>query len=897
VKASGSGPAFMDRAGEQNTARVGAIQGLHPNAEPAAVGQFFRDQLAAMDAAGQTRVAGARGVVQSGTEALGGRGAPATYGQEMRGAIQSELEPVKARESKLWGAVDPKGELALDVTPLRDAGKAILADITKSDTMTGPERAIVGHVAGINEPVILFSELQTLRSNISSALRKTVAGEPLSSRGTRRLMQLKAAVDDSLARAVEEQVTREAEAVSSGQMAPGQGIASRLTSIGDADGGAAQTAGVGGRQGHIQDSDAGVRGPLPGGVPDAGGAAGVPPGAGYPDAGGRSRGLGGGDSQLAAAPANVGRERRPQSLLEWITARGGIKPDSDLTAMGANDYHHQAGGRLVSRNGQQADYIREAGIAEGFWPADADINVVKNAIADELSGTKRYRAHEEAIARDLEKQTYQARLHDDAYYSARSGVAQAVDQEGVRVTPAQMQHATDLVAREGMHPGEAIRQALRGDEDRALSRNTQRDALNLRPGVQIEAQQGELGVSRAPPLQANLDKRAAAAYDVAREATLKKHERFGQGEVGKVLARGPDGAPHNVLDAAVPAKFFSGLATEPAQVQAFLKAAGPERGAALARDYLVSDLRRGGIINTDGTVNADAFAKWQKRRVETIKLFPGLGDEFASVEMAQRAFDDVTAAHTTALKDYQSGVAKRFLNDEPNRAVQSIMGSADRVKLMQQAIEKVQGNADALESLKGHVVDYMIDKLTTSAKASEANAATPGIAEAGGLRADAFKGFVADNKPWLRRMFGGQGMQNLEMVAADLQRQQLRTQATAGSATAERGAAVASHGGWRPQTVPTLLGIMAAEAGGSAIGLPGVATFATGAPILAHVFRQRGIQTVNDLVREAMLHPSVARELMARPKQASLNSIAQRRIASALQGVVAAQSQTGDRAE
>lgn len=407
------------------------------------------------------------------------------------------------------------------------------------------------------------------------------------------------------------------------------------------------------------------------------------------------------------------------------------------------------------------------------------------------------------------------------------------------------------------------------------------------------------GVPGQPPLTANFDQAAAETMAAAREATFREKERFARGATGRILAQGKAGAPHAVLDADVPSQYFTGGPAEPEHVQNYITAVGgAPRALALAKDYLVSDLRRNNIIDQDGIVNRDALARWTQRRAETMKLFPGLSEEFANADAAQRAYDGVQAAHTAALKEYQNGVAKYFLQDEPWRAVQKILGSSDRVKLMQQAIGRMQGNPDAIASLQGHVVDYILSKLTSGPKASEANALAPSLDGTGALRADAFQSWVRDNKPWLRRLFeGGQGMQNLEMVGADLRRQQLRSIATVGSPTEERRIDTARHGALKQHlpTVLALIGEKIAETGASVMGLHGVAGLATEAlgatlPVLAHTLRQHGIQTVNDLVREAMLHPSVARELMARPKPQTLGNVLQRRVARAMQAAAVAQS-------
>ena len=88
-------------------------------------------------------------------------------------------------------------------------------------------------------------------------------------------------------------------------------------------------------------------------------------------------------------------------------------------------------------------------------------------------------------------------------------------------------------------------------------------------------------------------------------------------------------------------------------------------------------------------------------------------------------------------------------------------------------------------------------------------------------------------------------------------------------------------------SVLTLLGEQLGEhvAGHGLIG----AAALPAAGIAVHALRQAGISTVNDLERLAMLHPNVARELLARVgPNGKVGPLAQRRLATAMQGVLGA---------
>jgi hypothetical protein len=60
------------------------------------------------------------------------------------------------------------------------------------------------------------------------------------------------------------------------------------------------------------------------------------------------------------------------------------------------------------------------------------------------------------------------------------------------------------------------------------------------------------------------------------------------------------------------------------------------------------------------------------------------------------------------------------------------------------------------------------------------------------------------------------------------------------------------------------------------------------AGVAIHALRQAGISTTNDLVRQAMLHPELARVLMQKAENGQIGPVAQRRLATALQSAVLA---------
>lgn len=397
------------------------------------------------------------------------------------------------------------------------------------------------------------------------------------------------------------------------------------------------------------------------------------------------------------------------------------------------------------------------------------------------------------------------------------------------------------------------------------------------PGLQGQAQS---------PLTPNFNQDAADAYAAARHATLERKQTYRTGPVGRVLKPGPGGQDYAVPDANVVPQFLTGRPDEASRVAAFASAAG-NGGHELMRDALVADLRRSGIVQADGTLKSSAaFADWQRRRADTIRQFAGLGDQFASARAAQNALNDATASHEAALANFQKSAAASFIKDDPMVAVRRAFGSSNPTETFQNIVAQVRGNADAEAGLKRAVVDYVLDRVTSTRAATETEDF---------LKADAFRRWLRPNAGALKKIFGGQGVQNLDAVAADMRRGAYSGVSAGGSPTAtyansvkRRNLVPGGHGGEAVAT--SMLAVLGEQLGEHVAGhgLIGAAALPA-AGIAVHALRQAGVRTLNDLERLAMLHPNVGRELLARVgPDGRVSPVRQRRLAMAISAALGA---------
>jgi len=461
------------------------------------------------------------------------------------------------------------------------------------------------------------------------------------------------------------------------------------------------------------------------------------------------------------------------------------------------------------------------------------------------------------------------------------------------------------------YPGEGVRGPLPGGNPGPAAA----PGLPERAGSPDEAGRGGgLGAGNSPVaapaavqgsasdggLTPNFNADAANRYSAARQSTLERKQTYGQGPVGAVLRPGRQGAEFNVENAAVARQFLTGNSTEPARVQAFKDAVGGELQAVDAmREALVSDLRQRRIINEDGMVQPDRLNAWlqPEARGRTVDLFPGLRDQLGSAEAAQRTYDQTVADHAARLDAFNKQAAAdhiaqvtalkktggQFATAEPMDALKRLFASKTRTQDFQDVVNQAKGNPEVLDGLKRLTADYIEQRFS---------GAKPSGEDADFLKAAQFRKFIDDRREPLKVIFGGQGLQNLEMVAADLRRQAMATAApaTPGSDTAQKLSVIRKESGgeYHPTAIAVLgeqFGELASHTLGAHPLMGKLVGLASGVgSILLHTMKQAGISTKSDLIREAMLNPALAKELMTRATASrALSQMSQRRIARAIQ--------------
>ena len=384
-----------------------------------------------------------------------------------------------------------------------------------------------------------------------------------------------------------------------------------------------------------------------------------------------------------------------------------------------------------------------------------------------------------------------------------------------------------------------------------------------RPGRgQLGETPSDQGMAPDAGLTANFDDDARGRLAAASDATKQRARTFGEGAMGSILRRSGDEGAYQLQNAAVPEKLFFPGGRSAENIAKFRKAVGDERALGHIADYAVSSMRR--VAETpEGIIDPKRLEAWRRRHGDALKEFPALNAKFADAERASQAAIDAGARRAAQLEDAQKGVFGKLIGaehpDDITRMVGSVFGRQDASAMMGQLARTASGNPEAIQGLRKSVVDYMLGRLV-----SNTEAATSGRTM---LKSDQFQSFIKQNRAALKRVFGDTEIQRMEAVAADLQQANRSISAVklpGGSNTVQDALAVGK--GDSAKTMLTKILLSSAASGGAVgfIGGPitGAATMLGTGLVMA--LRQNGINTVDDLVRDALLHPDRAALLLQR---------------------------------
>lgn len=242
---------------------------------------------------------------------------------------------------------------------------------------------------------------------------------------------------------------------------------------------------------------------------------------------------------IHSIPSFAGSDRAPESIVDFLIAKGGVQNQGgDLSSIGADAIHHRGGGRLVNAKGFSPDYAREAAEEAGFLPPHSTINDLYDKIGEHISGRPQYRISDQAEGNLRQQAETDAQRQSHAMFMASGDVQAQAEGMGARLSPAEAQRASELVS-VGVHPEEAIRQAVWPTQEAALNHNAQASSFTS-PGMP-HATQMPLPTGPGPQVAIPANPAIAQAYQTARNYTRQMRTMFGTPDAAALLNKNAAG--------------------------------------------------------------------------------------------------------------------------------------------------------------------------------------------------------------------------------------------------------------------------------------------------------------------------------------------------------------------
>lgn len=301
----------------------------------------------------------------------------------------------------------------------------------------------------------------------------------------------------------------------------------------------------------------------------------------------------------------------------------------------------------------------------------------------------------------------------------------------------------------------------------------------------------------------------------------------------------------------------------------------------------MSSLEKSGAVNPDGMLDPKKYDRWYAKNRNMLKSDEELSKNLKDWRKAQKELDETRLARKLDQQQFAKSRASAIINNDPVKEMSRIFSGKNPQKEFADLTRKIRGDRVALDGLKAAVGDHIIN-----------NVAKADLDEMGGRirNQQAFRTFVAQNGKALKTIYGGQGVQNLEAVAADIRRTQLwneRAKIAGQSNTAKDALQAAKQGKLSILGKLTNEAAKHALAGGAVLGeLSGggaIRGALMGIPVkMASAFKAAGLDTIDKIQLEMMMNPEFARQMLKQLAADKIPVAVQGQIAASLMAPIAA---------
>jgi hypothetical protein len=313
----------------------------------------------------------------------------------------------------------------------------------------------------------------------------------------------------------------------------------------------------------------------------------------------------------------------------------------------------------------------------------------------------------------------------------------------------------------------------------------------------------------------------------------------------------------------IPEMFFHSGPSGGEGVANLRRLVGNAKADSILSDYAAAKLKAAATNPADGTLDPGKVAAFQKAHAEALKALPGLSDKFSTAAKAQQTVDAVAKARKQGLDVYQAGAIGKVMNAAPEdvtKHIGSIFGSKDSAAQMDRLAREAASDKTgaAMAGLRKGVADFINSRFISNTEA--------GTSGANLVKSDAFQTFMNQSRPALAKVFKPDEIASMDAIAADLHRANRSVTAIRlpGQSNTAQDLTVVSKG-TRGEQKPLLReiaeGAVAGHVAHGPVGAVAGASLALGKHV-AGAMRAAGYSKIDDLVRDALLNPDLAKALL-----------------------------------
>jgi len=233
--------------------------------------------------------------------------------------------------------------------------------------------------------------------------------------------------------------------------------------------------------------------------------------------------------------------------------------------------------------------------------------------------------------------------------------------------------------------------------------------------------------------------------------------------------------------------------------------------------------------------------------------------ELRAVSHSEEALARVSEGAQATVDAFQKSAARHFIGNDPVVAVGRALNSANPSRDFAQLARLVSGNPDARAGLQRAVADFVGAKLFSNTEAGATGATM--------LKAAAFQSFVKKNAGALGWVMTPEQIDSMRAIAADLQRANRSiagTKLPGGSNTTQDTVARGKLGNGKESLLTRLTELSVGSGAGFLLGGPVGGYLGGVGSTVFNALRGARLSQVDDLVTQAMLHPELARTLLAK---------------------------------